>query len=209
MKQKEFLRNNFFEFAIPSDVHQAALTMLEKAEWVENHQNWITPYGSLQTHSEFVTVGRWIEKALCEVKTELNAQCDTLALTQIWGNKAEKGQSHHVHTHMNSWLHGVLHLTPSDSSMFFSTPSIWAPPPGSPLMDVLHGEFSELTDQYRTTPGKMIVFPSSLPHMVTPHNLEQPRYSLGFNVFPNGVLGDPTCLRSSSVMELFPKSVFS
>lgn len=208
MKQKEFLRNWLFEFSVPTEVQETALLMLDKAEWVENHQNWITSYGSLQTHPEFAVVGRWIEKALCEVKTELNAQCDCLALTQLWGNKTERGQSHHLHTHMNSWLHGVMHLSPSDSSILFTAPSIWAPPSGSPLMDVLRGDFNDLQDEYRTTPGKMLVFPSSLAHMVTPHGLEKPRYSIGFNAFPSGILGDPECLRSSSIMEIHPKTIF-
>jgi len=208
MKQRDFLRNSIFEFSVPDEVTQAAITMLEKAEWVENHQNFITPYNTLRTHPEFFKVGRWIEVALGEVKQELELQCESLVLTQLWGNKAEKGQSHHVHTHMNSWLHGVMFLTDSDASTHFLTDSIWAPPPGSPLLEVMTGDYTNLTDEYRTNPGKMVVFPSSLAHMVSPHGFDSPRLSLGFNAFPSGTLGDPTCLRSSSVMTLKPKSIF-
>jgi hypothetical protein len=208
MKQKDFLRNSLFEFKVPDEVLNSAVTMLNKAEWVPNHANSITPYNSLQTHPEFTSVGRWIEKSMQEVKTELNLRCDSLAVTQIWGNKAEKGESHHVHTHMNSWLHGVIFLTHSDASVLFLADSIWAPPPGSPLLDMFRGEYTEIQDEYRTAPGKMIVFPSSLAHMVSPHGLDQPRLTLGFNAFPSGVLGDPSCLRSSSIMDLRPKSIF-
>lgn len=208
MKQRDFLRNSIFEFAVPLDILQAAITMLEKAEWVRNHNNFITPHASLQTHPEFATVGRWIEASLGEVKQELDLQCDGLTLTQVWGNKAEQGQSHHIHTHMNSWLHGVVYLTPSDASTHFVTDSIWAPAPGSPMLDFLPNTHAEIQEEYRTTPGKMIVFPASLAHAVSPHGFEQPRLSLGFNAFPSGVLGDPTCLRSSSVITLKPKSIF-
>ena len=208
MKQRDFLRNSIFEFSVPSDILEAALTMLEKGEWVENHENYITPYNTLRTHPEFSTVGRWIEIALGEVKQELELQCDSLVLTQLWGNKAEKGQSHHVHSHMNSWLHGVIYLTPSDASTHFLTNSIWAPPPGSPMLDFLPSTHAEIHEEYRTTPGKMIVFPASLAHAVSPHSFEQPRLSIGFNAFPSGTLGDPTCLRSSSIMVLKPKSIF-
>ena len=208
MKQKDFLRNSLFEFAVPPEILNSAIILLEKAEWVPNHNNSITPYGSLQTHSEFPSIGRWIEKCLQEVKEEMQLQCDSLVITQIWGNKAEKGESHHVHTHMNSWAHGVIFLTPSDASTFFLADSIWGPPPGSPLLDMFSGDQANIQDEYRTAPGKMIVFPSSLAHMVSPHNLDQPRLSLGFNAFPSGVMGDPSCARSSSIMELRPKSVF-
>ena len=42
--------------------------------------------------------------------------------------------------------------------------------------------------------GMVVMFPSSLVHLVTPNQIMRERYSLAFNIFLKGDFGNPTSL---------------
>jgi hypothetical protein len=50
---------------------------------------------------------------------------------------------------------------------------------------------SQVIAKIKTSPGKLVLFPSHLYHSVDEHMIEDhPRYSLSFNTFPSGQIGN-------------------
>jgi len=108
-------------------------------------------------------------------------------ITQSWLNYTETNQYHHKHTHQNSFVSGVLYINCDeqfDKIKFFNDSykmikieikdwNIW------------NSESWWLTIKT----GDIILFPSSLLHMVETKQGTNTRISLAFNVFIKGTIG--------------------
>ena len=114
-----------------------------------------------------------------------------LRITQSWLNYTKEGQHHHKHAHPNSCISGVLYLKSNatkDKIYFF------------------HDAYEQIklpTQQFNlfnsnswwipVATGDLVLFPSSLTHMVeTVHG--EDRISLAFNTFPVGYVGEEESL---------------
>ncbi len=110
-------------------------------------------------------------------------------ITQSWLNYTEKNQFHHRHTHPNSLVSGVFYINSNDEFdkiKFFK--------------DNLHSTIKFETKTWNlwnsetwwfpVKTGDLILFPSSLTHMVETKEGDNTRVSLAFNVFVKGKLGD-------------------
>ena len=138
---------------------------------------------------------KWIKKCLMEVKNELNLQCTRMEITQSWANTAEKGDVMWSHTHPNSFMSGILYLTNSNASTIFSMDNIW--------INYFNNESHTIKLKYadhdgtlvhhkqKTVEGDLIIFPSNLVHTVDEHSIDDyDRYTISFNSFPAGVIGN-------------------
>jgi len=137
-------------------------------------------------------------KRICEYELkkylELIEGVDTdiagLRITQSWLNITKPGESHHNHSHPNSYLSGVLYIKclPNDSIIFtnrsegnynnmqFSMKKITVWNAKSALVEVKKGD--------------LILFPSWVLHQVDTNETENnERISLSFNTFPIGEMG--------------------
>lgn len=111
-------------------------------------------------------------------------------ITDSWINFAGKGDTHTMHTHVNSILSGVLYLQVDDS-----VPSI--------IFNKLEPFFTlevPVTEQtvYNSPQwelevhnGDIVVFPSNVWHNVKANNSDSPRVTLAFNSFVKGNIGHP------------------
>jgi uncharacterized protein (TIGR02466 family) len=110
-------------------------------------------------------------------------------ITQSWLNYTEENQFHHRHTHPNSLVSGVFYINSNDEFdkiKFFK--------------DNLHSTIKFETKTWNlwnsetwwfpVKTGDLILFPSSLTHMVETKEGDNTRVSLAFNVFVKGKLGD-------------------
>ena len=138
-------------------------------------------------------------KKFCEQEHELylkeiegaNTDLAGLRITQSWLNKTKPGESHHPHTHLNSYLSGVLYITclPNDSII---------------LENRMQGMFNNIIFPIKKrtawnsvgvtimiTEGDLILFPSWIPHSVNRNETKnRERISLAFNTFPIGEIGN-------------------
>ncbi len=109
-------------------------------------------------------------------------------ITQSWLNYTEKNQYHHKHSHQNSLVSGVFYINCHEE----------------------HDKIKFLNDNYKTIKlevkdwnmwnseswwfsvktGDVILFPSSLTHMVETKEGDNTRISLAFNVFIKGTVGN-------------------
>jgi uncharacterized protein (TIGR02466 family) len=109
-------------------------------------------------------------------------------ITQSWLNYTETNQYHHKHTHSNSLVSGVFYINCDeqfDKIKFFND-TYKAIKPEVKQWNIWNSEswwFSVKT-------GDIILFPSSLIHMVETKQGDNTRISLAFNVFIKGTLGN-------------------
>lgn len=109
-------------------------------------------------------------------------------ITQSWLNYTEKNQFHHKHQHPNSLISGVFYINCDekfDKIKFFKygynainiTPKVW-------------NLFNSSSWWISVKTGDIILFPSSLTHMVETKEGDNTRISLAFNVFIKGTIGN-------------------
>ena len=109
-------------------------------------------------------------------------------ITQSWLNYTETNQFHHKHAHPNSLVSGVFYINCDeqfDKIKFFNE-NYKAIKPEVKEWNIWNAEswwFSVKT-------GDIILFPSSLTHMVETKEGTNTRISLAFNVFIKGMIGN-------------------
>jgi uncharacterized protein (TIGR02466 family) len=130
-----------------------------------------------------------IEEHLAQyIRTVFNTSSQVqLQITQSWLNLAGKGQSHHVHTHPNSVVSGVLYinLAPVDGISFYrNEDNIWYE-----LLKQQDNYYNAHQYFVQTAVGDLLLFPSNVRHGVRPVTENVERVSLSFNTFFSGKLG--------------------
>jgi len=112
----------------------------------------------------------------------------SLRITQSWANYTKPGQFHHRHAHSNSFISGVFYIKANketDSIKFFKE--------GYQQVK-LHVDkynfYNSDTWWFPVGTGQLVLFPSSLTHMVPVLQGEDQRVSMSFNTFPVGYVGD-------------------
>lgn len=110
-----------------------------------------------------------------------------LRITQSWLTLAGKGQSHHVHTHPNSVVSGVLYinLAQQDGISFYrNEDNIWYE-----LIRQQDNYFNASQYFVQSSVGDLLLFPSNVRHGVREVTSDIQRVSLSFNTFFSGQLG--------------------
>lgn len=113
-------------------------------------------------------------------------------ITQSWFNYTQPKQYHHKHSHPNSIISGVFYFNVDeheDGITFYND---------SPKqISILPREFKNyninVTNVFQKLPvknGDLILFPSSIEHMVERTTTNNIRISLAFNVFAKGYFGE-------------------
>lgn len=144
----------------------------------------------LLKQKKLLNLRQFIEKSLHEyfMATFCPKNDAHLKITQSWLNWTKPGQFHHKHAHPNSLISGVYYINArkdSDKIFFYRDgyqqikfpPAEWNP-------------YNSESWWYSVGTNDLVLFPSSLTHMVQPVEGEDTRISLAFNTFPIGVIGD-------------------
>lgn len=120
-------------------------------------------------------------------------------ITQSWVNYTKPGEYHHKHSHPNSFISGVFYIQSDEEKdkihfykdkyqqIMISTEK-W-------------NQWNSESWWYEAIPKKLILFPSSLTHMVETVQAEQTRVSLSFNTFLSGYIGDEDTLTALKIGE--------
>lgn len=145
-------------------------------------------------HKKLLNLRQFIEKCLHEylMATYCPKNDTRLKLTQSWLNWTKPGQHHHKHAHPNSLISGCFYVNAhrtTDKIFFYREEyqRIDMPP-------VEWNPYNSKSWWYSVGSGDLVLFPSSLTHMVQPVEGEDTRISLAFNTFPIGVIGDENSL---------------
>jgi uncharacterized protein (TIGR02466 family) len=109
-------------------------------------------------------------------------------ITQSWLNYTETNQFHHKHQHPNSLISGVLYINCNeefDKIKFFNE-NYKTIKPEVKEWNIWNSE----SWWFPVKTGDIILFPSSLAHMVETKKGDNTRISLAFNVFIKGTVGN-------------------
>ena len=195
MKTIEVCPQKIYEFQADDDLTSLTKSLLVNQEWTSNvtKEGWLTNALSrdkrLHNDERFKPFTNWLEECIELVRSEQNYECEKLSITQMWGSIGGYKSWHQTHTHNYSIISGVFYLTNSNARTWFSVPSIWERLNHS--MPVTRHNTTEPISKITSEKGKLIIFPSSLTHSVDEHmDPENNRYTMSFNTFPSGEVGD-------------------
>ena len=109
-------------------------------------------------------------------------------ITQSWLNYTETNQYHHKHQHPNSLVSGVFYINCDDKfdKIKFFKDGYKTIKPEIKDWNIWNSE----TWWFSVKTGDVILFPSSLTHMVETKEGDNTRISLAFNVFIKGTVGN-------------------
>ena len=116
-----------------------------------------------------------------------------LYITQSWLNYTKNNQFHHLHSHQNSFISGVLYIKAHENVDSIVLEK------RQPLENILiksenYGVFNSTDWRYKIKTGMLILFPSTVPHSVKVKKDNEERISLAFNTYIKGTLGDTKSL---------------
>jgi len=140
-----------------------------------------------------VELNKFMEAAVQEYLTAVYApKNDTkMRITQSWCNYTKPGQFHHKHAHPNSFISGVFYLqTTAQDKIYFYREGYQQIKMPTDNWNVWNSE----SWWFEATKGRLILFPSSLTHMVETVKGDDTRISMSFNTFPVGNVGDDAAL---------------
>lgn len=136
----------------------------------------------------FKNILNFIQLSVSEYIETIYAPTETLSVnvTQSWLNYTKPGEFHHKHSHANSFISGVLYLKAAKERdrIYFYRDKYEQIKLNTNNFNLYNSE----SWWFEVTTGEMLLFPSSLQHMVETVKNEE-RISLSFNTFPFGSIG--------------------
>jgi uncharacterized protein (TIGR02466 family) len=188
--------NGIFPTPIYTSKLDRKLTPLELKFVDKSKKDFFKNEGNITTNNNYILN----EKPFANIKKELDLRVQdyfekiisptdaiTPYITQSWLNYTQKNQYHHKHAHPNSLVSGVFYINchkELDKIKFFND-TYKTIKPEVKDWNIWNSEswwFSVKT-------GDIILFPSSLIHMVESKQGDNTRISLAFNVFIKGKIG--------------------
>jgi uncharacterized protein (TIGR02466 family) len=173
------------------------LTPLELKFVNKNKKDFYKNDGNITSNNNYILN----EKPFANIKKELDLKVQdyfnkvispanniTPYITQSWLNYTETNQYHHKHAHPNSLVSGVFYINcheEHDKIKFFNDNY------NTIKLEVKDWNlYNSETWWFSVKTGDVILFPSSLTHMVETKQGDNTRISLAFNVFIKGTVGN-------------------
>ena len=161
-----------------------------KKEFYKNDGNITSKNNYILNEKPFANIKKELDLRVKDYFEKVISPTDAITpyITQSWLNYTETNQFHHKHAHPNSLVSGVFYINCDnkfDKIKFFND-SYKTIKPEIKDWNIWNSEswwFSVKT-------GDVILFPSSLTHMVETKEGTNIRISLAFNVFIKGTVGN-------------------
>ena len=189
--------NGIFPTPIYKSKLDRKLTSLELKFVKKNKKDFYKNYGNITSNNNYILN----EKPFVNIKKELDLRIKdyfdkvissanniTPYITQSWLNYTETNQYHHKHEHLNSLVSGVFYINcheKLDKITFFNE--------NYKLIKLEIKNWNLFNSEswwFPVKTGDIIMFPSSIKHMVETKKGDNTRISLAFNVFIKGTIGD-------------------
>ena len=137
-------------------------------------------------------LAQFVDQCLLEFMTKIYAPKHRVTpyVTQSWANYTKPGQFHHKHAHPNSFISGCLYISAKSDKIFFYRD-------GYRQVEIPTEQYNLYNSNswwFEVNEGDVILFPSSLTHMVETLGDKEERISISFNTFLKGTIGDPDTL---------------
>tara|TARA_R110000782_G_scaffold172395_1_gene264000 strand:+ start:387 stop:1001 length:615 start_codon:yes stop_codon:yes gene_type:complete len=188
--------NNIFPTPIYTTKLDRELTRLElkfvekiKKESYYNGQNTTSNSNYILNEKPFLNLKKELDLRVKDYFEKVISSTDLVIpfITQSWLNYTEKDQYHPKHSHSNSFVSGVFYINchkELDKITFFND-SYKTIKPEVKTWNLYNSE----SWWFPVKTNDIIMFPSSLNHMVETKQGDNTRISLAFNVFVKGIEG--------------------
>jgi len=162
-----------------------------KSDCNKNEGNITSNDNYILNHKEFKDLKEDLDLRVQDYFEKVISPTDAITpyITQSWLNYTETNQYHHKHEHPNSLVSGVFYINCDEQfdKIKFYKKDIYSVI--KPEIKEWHLYNSE-TWWFSVKTGDIILFPSSLTHMVETKQGDNTRISLAFNVFIKGTVGN-------------------
>ena len=189
---KPLFAEPYFVMNIKDAISPKQVKFIQSLEMIENQVNKISKELYLFDLPEMRSIKKAVDEALATFAREVMGISHKLDVTQSWSLINPPGVGMHAHTHSNSLISGSLYYAPMPD------------PPGNMIFERTNGyrQIEMAVDSARTNvyntqrnaivpkEGDLVLFASSILHFVETNHSQQNRYSIAFNTFPRGKIGD-------------------
>jgi len=194
---KEAVISSIFPTPIYMSKLNRTLTQLElkfvnesKKDIYKNEGNVTSNDNYILNKKPFIKIKKELDKRIHDYFNKVLLTTDNVVpyITQSWLNFTEKNQYHHKHKHPNSLVSGVFYINchkELDKIKFFKD--------GYKMIKPEIKDWNLWNSEswwFPVKTGDIILFPSSLTHMVENKEGDNTRISLAFNVFIKGTIGN-------------------
>ncbi len=181
-------------YKLDRDLSEQELLFIKNQKTRKNKGNLTSEDSSVLKRKELKNIRDFIETSIADYFQTVYSPKHKVSLniTQSWCNYTEKNQWHHRHSHPNSFVSGVFYPQANkekDKIYFFRElyKQITFPPTNWNM-------YNSDSWWFEVGTGDLILFPSSIEHMVEAMEEEHTRISLSFNTFPVGNIGEESDL---------------
>ena len=155
-----------------------------------NEGNIVSNNNYILNEKPFTNIKKELYKIIQDYFNKVLSTTDAITpyITQSWLNYTETNQYHHKHSHPNSLVSGVFYINCDDKfdKIKFFNDTYKTIKPEVKDWNIWNSE----TWWFSVKTGDIILFPSSLTHMVETKQGDNTRISLAFNVFIKGTVGN-------------------
>ena len=126
-----------------------------------------------------------------QFKIDILRESARYKITTSWGTKVLKNGYSHFHAHSNSIYSGLFFIDDADEDCadFVLTNSLREYNPIITTEPLEKNIYNCDTWNFKPRKNLLIFFPSKIHHKIGLHLSETPRYSIAFNLFPEGEIG--------------------
>jgi len=180
-------------YSLNRNLTKTETSYLKNLEMEKNEGNVIGVSRNVLENNKVKSLKQFIEDSLkefCKETFDYNTDKVQMCITNSWVNKTKQGEYHHMHAHQNSIIAGVFYFEGNDNDVIeFYDSSNWL---GLDRLAVEINNFNWFNSKSWSFPAKvgtLLLFPSKLGHAVPIVKEKKDRYSLSFNTFFKGELG--------------------
>tara|TARA_B100001250_G_scaffold411138_2_gene439116 strand:- start:2117 stop:2734 length:618 start_codon:yes stop_codon:yes gene_type:complete len=187
------LPQKLYKFKCDEEMLSSAFNLLKGEEWVKNNFNFMTDRTDIHKKEEYYKLSNWFEQCLEEIRVDLQLHCEKIKITQCWGNKTGMMQHHHPHYHPNSMISGIFYLNDTNTPTALGMENKWYFYTDKDIQTIKvsgNPNDSMIFHDQECIAGDLIIFPSQIKHSVGDHTDKEDRYTIAFNTFPSGKIGN-------------------
>jgi uncharacterized protein (TIGR02466 family) len=181
-----------FRADIGNAISQEQVDYIKKLKMVQNKTNLISENLYIFEDPKLKSIKEAVEEALSEYARVVMGISNELYVTQSWSLINNQNMGMHGHSHSNSLVSGALYYTDMPepvASMIFDRHTQYQQiqlDPDNDKQNLYNTKMNIVTPKK----GELVMFSSRLQHFVQANMAKSPRYSISFNAFVRGKLGD-------------------
>jgi len=182
----------FFRTNISDAISDEQIDYLKNLKMRKNKSNLISDNLYIFEEPELKSIKDAVQEALDVYAQEVMGITQTLFVTQSWTLVNNPTVGMHGHSHSNSSISGSLYfceLPKPVASMIFDRHNTYQQlqlNPEREKQNIFNTPLNIVTPEA----GEIILFSSGLQHLVETNTSNEPRYSIAFNTFIKGKLGE-------------------